>query len=725
MEHWPDPLRIYYFLILADEEFSDMTPFQGFSRSWRNLHWAMRDLCTMPGDVSERSHRPEQIAVQRIAGMRPLIWLPLNVSALETFPLTSLPPCFVLFTGQPDVATRVSAWQKTIGHIGLHVSAVDGHGQPASSFSVDILRDHCLRRLHAADHLNDGQRAIIPKSGQSWEWPKITLKDFDVKGHNINLPNHMALRRLGYTLAKTEPFSSTKEEDYTDAILEGAASVALIRGSLGDHDVFALGARPPGVILFEPALYRHTYRRVPAKNSQAAAFSRAMRYFQQQRRLAPTLDAKGIEFFQNSREGRIAASGRSEELLTQTLGVGLLASQTTTPMLRLSPGVNHIFPSLSAYARNLRADRNEARRKAARLFSDVQSQLRSAVGGDRVEFITRTDGPVKIISDAPIEWLPIGNLPLSFARDCSRIPVTPGNVLMSQLMTPEPMAIPPGALREVLVISSFKVNDPLRNVLATSLEAVRPTWEGSVDLKQVYVTSVEEFKAALNGFEGQILIFDGHGVPNHSSPISKIAVGNEELDVWSLRGEVRCPPIVILSACDTHGIDASTHATVGNGFIALGARTVVGTFLPVDGFRSAMFIARLMHRVAEYIPAVIKAFKRAISWTEVVSGMLRMCLVSEIIVALVGAPSSDEYKELQKHANYEINGGDPEWFDKLIMRIAAIRQIEVEAAEILAQEVVARSDAVRYTQLGNPESLVLSDDTVAEHIMTERRRAAE
>ncbi len=74
-------------------------------------------------------------------------------------------------------------------------------------------------------------------------------------------------------------------------------------------------------------------------------------------------------------------------------------------------------------------------------------------------------------------------------------------------------------------------------------------------------------------------------MPNHASPISIIAIGNEELDVWSLRGEIRCPSLVILRAYDTQGVDASTHATGGNGFVALGARTMVGTSLSVDGFK--------------------------------------------------------------------------------------------------------------------------------------------
>ena len=66
------------------------------------------------------------------------------------------------------------------------------------------------------------------------------------------------------------------------------------------------------------------------------------------------------------------------------------------------------------------------------------------------------------------------------------------------------------------------------------------------------------------------MIFDGHGRGNADTGIATLRIGKEDVDVWHLRGEARIPPIVILSACDTQGIDASSHATVGTGFLAAG-----------------------------------------------------------------------------------------------------------------------------------------------------------
>jgi len=81
------------------------------------------------------------------------------------------------------------------------------------------------------------------------------------------------------------------------------------------------------------------------------------------------------------------------------------------------------------------------------------------------------------------------------------------------------------------------------------------------------VQTVEQFIEALNSVEGGDINIDGHGIYDDGDGIGKLAIGKEQIDVWRLRGEMRVPPIVILSACDTHGLDSPSHATVGNGFL--------------------------------------------------------------------------------------------------------------------------------------------------------------
>ena len=276
-------------------------------------------------------------------------------------------------------------------------------------------------------------------------------------------------------------------------------------------------------------------------------------------------------------------AARQSELETFTLGVGLHAAQTCAGVVRLSPGVNHVFPALAAYARNVRSPKFRARLKTRRLFTRIQDGLCRAIGPERLAFIEQIGGPLKIVSDAPIEWLPIQGLPLSLRYDCSRINATPGNLMMGCLTHPATITFQPVELQKLVVLTAFADNDPLKNVLTIALRHMRPDWENKVDIAFKEVRSTREFIDALNAFDGYIMIFDGHGVDNSDEPIGKLMIGREAIDVWELRGKVRVPPIAILSACDTHGIDASSQATVGNGFLAIGARTVLATLLPVGG----------------------------------------------------------------------------------------------------------------------------------------------
>ena len=297
---------------------------------------------------------------------------------------------------------------------------------------------------------------------------------------------------------------------------------------------------------------------------------------------------------------------------------------------------------------------------------------------------------------------------------------------MALLADAHTLVVPPEALRKILVISSFADDDPLKDYLTGSLKATGHEWAGKAEIVYKSARTRAEFVEALNEFYGGVLIFDGHGANNATEPVGKLLIGSEAADVWEFRNKVRIPPIVILSACDTHGIDASSQATVGNGFLLLGARTVLATLLPMGGQAAASFIARLVLRIVEFVPTAISTRKRALDWTEVISGMLRMLLASELLDALVGPPDGRDTPRgrFQTEANVHINMRESEtWFEDLLGRIAQHRGETVERVSARAEGVIARSQAIRYVQLGNPESILIEDTDVRELVMGIYRQA--
>lgn len=660
-----DPLKIFYHPILETDDVRDVTPFQGFSVSWRPLLWALEMIAQLPADVLERASDIDEIVAQRMGGFRLLSWAPLNIGALESMSIDALPPFLVLFSGERACAARVAAWRARQERPVLHISPIEVEGRiDPAAFTSESLRDFCAQVINHSPRLfSEVQRAAAETALHRWAEPRAVSSGLKERSHNITLPNYSSLRRSGRTVEPAKPFIGSTEKEYTGLILETAKAVVDIRNQIGIRRLHALTLLRPALVLTEPALYRMNYKPLKVKDRTEERIARqTLRLIQKQRGLCNEDKSEFVRELMKSRIAQAIIESRSVELQTFTAGLSIHAAQTAAAVVRLSPSINHVFPALSAYAQSNRSSNLAARLKARRLFDSIQSGLQEAVGHDRIAFIEEVGGPLKIVADAPLEWLPVGNLPLCLRHDCCRINATPGNLLMALLTEPVTITFKPEALQKVLIVTSFTEDDPLRDILTKAIDAVRERWEGKVDVIFKKANTPNQFIEILNSYDGSILIFDGHGADNATDPVGKLMIGKEAVDVWELRDKVRVPPIVILSACDTHDLDASSHATVGNGFLFLGARTVLATLLPVNALKSAFFVARLIYRLADFIPAALSTRKRVLNWTEIMAGMLRMAFASELLDELIGppAPEGSPRATLQLAANIDINAREDE-----------------------------------------------------------------
>jgi hypothetical protein len=138
---------------------------------------------------------------------------------------------------------------------------------------------------------------------------------------------------------------------------------------------------------------------------------------------------------------------------------------------------------------------------------------------------------------------------------------------------------------------------------------------------------------------------------------------------WDMRGEVRFPPIVILSAYDTHAADRS-HATTANGFLTAGAITAVASRLPVGAHDAVLLIARLIWRLAEFVPEITSAQGRAVLWSEVMSGMLRLQLVHDLVMPLstAGKICAADYRDIDTQAIIATTNREPNWWNEALNR---------------------------------------------------------
>src|SRR5215813_9133977 len=203
----------------------------------------------------------------------------------------------------------------------------------------------------------------------------------------------MSLMRAARLLEKDRPFIGKSEAEYTEAILNSISAVLRVRSQVGVHQFHRMAPLDPALILTEPAFFRHAYRRFkPQGPLEEKVVAKTLRLLQSQKGLYNQFKKEDLHDLMKSRVAQMLISARQSELETHTLGVGLKAAQTCSGVMRLSPGVNHIFAALSAYARSVRSQKMSARLKSRRLFENIQTALEKPVGDERIEYIKKTGG---------------------------------------------------------------------------------------------------------------------------------------------------------------------------------------------------------------------------------------------------------------------------------------------------------------------------------------------
>jgi len=141
----------------------------------------------------------------------------------------------------------------------------------------------------------------------------------------------------------------------------------------------------------------------------------------------------------------------------------------------------------------------------------------------------------------------------------------------------------------------------------------------------------------------------------------------------------------------------------------------------VGGNSSAAFIARLVYRIAEFLPAALKAEVHVLNWTGVITGMVQMLFASEMLDYLVGPPEPEGSPRwgMQTAANIDINSGEERWFDNILDRVAIHLGQERNSLESRAKGFIGRTEAIRYVQLGSPEQILIDDGQIRARVLKE------
>jgi hypothetical protein len=713
-------IDIYYVLALPDWDPREVTPFQGFAPGLIDFIPLMEFIPTLPADIFDPAlSLPDRLGRRR-SGSAAWLWTPVNLSTLvaKRKP-TPEQPFMVVFSADRKTARAVSNWRNGLRIRPVHLSFFPGGNaiHPAK-FSREKLRLHLVALMHKAAELDKNVyierhlEALSMWKGESRRPSSITFHS-----HNVTKPNELVLIGADEEPPQDEAghLIAASAEDYTQGITESAAAVMALWPQTEGRPAHGITAPWPDLILLGPSMYRGIVKRMERAFDKPIIKS-ALRKLNSQRGYTlsiPVTDENGAPAKADMDAIGPILSMRGAEMKLTSAAVGLRAASSVAATIRLPPAVDRTGGVVSQLARFLRTHENPPPVKAARVFNAVQEALRNAIPAAHLDLIARSKTGIKIIADSPIEWLPVNGLPLGIRYDVSRINTTPGNLFLEQVRSAGPLFIPPDAFRDYLVLSMFDDGDRiaphLRVGALTALDESRQPIIG----KFASPRTVEQFIAAIASFRGPMLIIDSHAEhPEGDVPGGLIISGNR-FDVWSLAGKVRMPPIVILSACDTHPFDRS-HATVANGFLRCGATAVVATALPIRAPQAARFIMRIINR-AVHFGSIMNRAGRAVPWANVVGGVLRMEIATDVVRAFEekGLYDSARARDLRLQANLDLNPLKPDWYERLKDRVSAACAMPRLVWERELADVIASSDSIRYIHVGNPEAIMVADDRTA------------
>lgn len=717
---------ITYWVPHEDDQLDEASLFQGFLPGILGTEHLFNRVVKMPLDMRELFADRAAVLNARQAGIVNLRILPVQLSAFEAL-LGHQKPFFhvVLTTGA--LAQRVADLLESRGLDWLHFS----ESSDLRTISIEQVSDRVfegyLRRV--ADSIENPYlaKAFVDVLGSPLrKWLPMSV-DCPSYAHNLTGPNETALAGMCVDMRGVEPMGPWAPNLYSSGSVRCARAVRAIRDKIIGNYGLARHVNDLTICVDSVAwwLSRTDIRQNLIRRGLSPVAANFVNLLVNRRGYASVIalpDRMSAHRLSEEEDVQLVLATRSKEMRTITSALALHSGFTLTPVVRLSPAINTVRPSLldiGSCARGNGPHRDFklnklARRLSAEMVSIVGSRMVAELRGavDRI-------GEMSLIADLPLELISIDGVPLSLKHDVSRIPCNPGNVMFSQCVRNDITFVSKESFDDVLVVRSFSKTDPIAGHLEAAISD--RVGVGKLAVPRVRfqdVASAEEFVEAVASFKGSLMIFDGHGSRDSQTGVGSLVVGGRPLDIWDLKSKLTLPPIVLLSACDTFPIDGS-HGSSAVGMLALGAKTVLGTLLPVHSIRSSVLLALLLLRISEFLPIVMEKFPHGVNWRYFMGGLLRMAYARELGISYALSVGMDlqTLSEVLVQANVDINLRDPRWLVRHQRRLAAASGRPLSKVEIHREKYAWLTDSMSYAQLGRPELIHIVDRPPAEMLV--------
>ncbi|UNM97123.1 CHAT domain-containing protein [Ignatzschineria rhizosphaerae] len=422
-----------------------------------------------------------------------------------------------------------------------------------------------------------------------------------------------------------------------------------------------------------------------------------------------------------------------EEVYFNSLMCFFYTASRLTPEIKLKLTNNNIFPTLSEISYSIRKSVTKKLQSQIRKFSNIVTE---SADTNFDYFSNSLNKQIKIISNFPLEWTNIDGLPLMIRHNVSRIFNTPSLIKENLLLRSSSVDLTLESFAKILVISSFKDNDPisfdlineLKKIISSDIEVDKIHVDAFLtDFKPeiIYknVRTKDELVNSLNAFEHALVIFDMHGGHKENDSCGVLGLSSEMLNPYDLIDLARIPPIVILSSCDTSPADRG-HYNVANAFLCAGAKTVLASTYPILSADAARFIGRLYTRLRYYLPERILKNKQSLRWSEFMTGLNRRVYFNYFILHLfenfkIKNKYPDDYRSKYERLINIINSileNRPEnYFSGILYFIEDILDLSKDLVLTELHTNFLFSENLNYVQIGFPEDILICAEDLTQY----------
>jgi len=576
--------------------------------------------------------------------------------------------------------------------------------------NIYFLDDFIAERLSQAIENNDLPRDYSRLFQEKGLRKKVEIKlDLASRLHSVTRPNEAVLLSLGYKLENVNKLvGGADKEVFIDAMLESSEQLKKYINAHKDDTKSEL-------IIYSPCIFNHLYkfksnfwnqlnRQIKDKVAREFIMNGIFKNRDYSGMTLPVHSADDFERLMRNPNVQTIIFIRKFELALTNLAICSLALANICPAVRLPNAINFHNGLLSDLELLSNSTTQRSLVNFNRKYKEFIGEIRNDIGDKLIDYLTRHDSIV-ICSDVPLEWLNVNKIPLMFTHEISKVHMTSGVQLLKTSMNFSSVIVEMNDFKKVTVIRSFMDNDPIKHTLEIGLKHYIEL-DNEIELIIIDVDSKQQLLEILEKVDTQILIFDCHGNHGGSESNGWLQIGEDKVDTWTL--QITVPPIIILSACLTSAISGS-HASVANGLLEHGALTVLGTLLPVDATKAAIFLGRIIYRLTGYLNSLKVLKVDNLTWRKFVSDFFKMSFCTDILRELRDSFAwidEAQYQEIHIKSNMLINPLRPEWFD-LFVRLISEKSGKTQEEVLNKIQEIGFVETMNYSQIGRPENIII------------------